>query len=102
MGRERKFRAVAETNFNDLALAQVSLTGEAVVPELDDDNAALVPPQRPVESIADFRGRADECLRRAQHAKDAATRDYWLGLANTWTRLAAMPRSATPPRRASD
>ena len=43
----------------------------------DDDGAALDPPHQPVESIADYRERADECLRRAQQAKDDAARDYW-------------------------
>jgi hypothetical protein len=38
--------------------------------------------------IAYYRGKADECLKEAEKATTPSTRDYWIGLANTWTRLA--------------
>jgi len=43
-----------------------------------------------------YRDKASECLERAEKTTDGRTRNYLLGLANTWTRLAMIPERIKP------
>jgi len=56
-------------------------------------SATNVPPAKAPDLVAYYRLKADECLQRAE--RDANDRDYWTGLANTWTRLAMIPERLT-------
>ena len=60
-------------------------------PQKIDISAVSTPRDDDPNRVAYYRLKADECLERAQTTKDRQTRDYCLGLANTWTRLSMIP-----------
>ena len=57
-------------------------------PETTEHNGGLgTVASLPLELMANYGERASACQRRADEASEPTTRNYWLGLANLWTRL---------------
>jgi len=49
-----------------------------------------------VKSASECRQRAQECIRKADTASNAADRIGWMGLAEDWTTLSNLPFRAAP------